>query len=133
MQGKECAQIRRIMNKISFTSHGHELVRQFSFQDENKKAQDFSNDPDEMAKILIALDKDYMQKWQEGRRMRKKPQQMEILNQFFNQNPDWTYALKMRIAQEIGMTPNQVSKWNWDQRKKLGMPTERKQRGKKAT
>jgi len=22
--------------------------------------------------------------------------------------------MKMRIAQEIGMTPNQVSKWNWD-------------------
>eukprot|EP00353_Schmidingerella_taraikaensis_P003537 CAMPEP_0185581660 /NCGR_PEP_ID=MMETSP0434-20130131/18660_1 /TAXON_ID=626734 ORGANISM="Favella taraikaensis, Strain Fe Narragansett Bay" /NCGR_SAMPLE_ID=MMETSP0434 /ASSEMBLY_ACC=CAM_ASM_000379 /LENGTH=38 /DNA_ID= /DNA_START= /DNA_END= /DNA_ORIENTATION= len=31
----------------------------------------------------------------------------------------------MEIAALIDMTPNQVSKWNWDQRKKLGMPTER--------
>ena len=50
---------------------------------------------------------------------------MRILAEYFNKNPNWSYATKMEIAAQIDMTPNQVSKWNWDQRKKLGMPTER--------
>lgn len=58
--------------------------------------------------------------------MRKKPDQMGILMKYFDKNPNWTYAIKMEIAAQIGMTPNQVSKWNWDQRKKLNMSTERK-------
>ena len=50
---------------------------------------------------------------------------MRILAEYFKKNPNWSYATKMEIAAQIDMTPNQVSKWNWDQRKKLGMPTER--------
>ena len=78
----------------------------------------------------MSLEQNYMSQWQEGRRMRKKPTQMGILTEFFERDPNWTYATKMKIASTIGMTPNQVSKWNWDQRKKLGMSTARKPRGK---
>ena len=53
---------------------------------------------------------------------------MGILQEYFNRDPNWSYATKMEIAAQIGMTPNQVSKWNWDQRKKLGMPTDRKKK-----
>ena len=60
--------------------------------------------------------------------MRKKPVQMGILQEYFKRDPNWSYATKMEIAAQIGMTPNQVSKWNWDQRKKLGMSTERKKK-----
>ena len=60
--------------------------------------------------------------------MRKKPTQMGILQEYFERDPNWSYATKMEIASNIGMTPNQVSKWNWDQRKKLGMSTERKKK-----
>jgi len=67
-----------------------------------------------------------MDQWQEGKRMRKKPDQMGILVQYFDKDPNWTYAKKMEIAAQIGMTPSQVSKWNWDQRKKNKLPTERK-------
>ena len=55
---------------------------------------------------------------------------MRILAEYFDRNPNWSYATKMEIAAQIDMTPNQVSKWNWDQRKKLGMPTERGKNGK---
>lgn len=53
---------------------------------------------------------------------------MGTLQEYFDKDPNWTYAVKMDIAAQIGMTPNQVSKWNWDQRKKLNMPTERKKK-----
>ena len=58
---------------------------------------------------------------------------MTILQREFDRDPNWSYKTKMEIARTIGMTPNQVSKWNWDQRKKLGMSTERKKKaaGKK--
>jgi len=43
----------------------------------------------------------------------------------FKKNPVWTDQLKRNIANEIGMTRHQVSKWNWDMRKKKGIPTPR--------
>ena len=79
-----------------------------------------------MVQMRLILDQNYMDQWQEGKRMRKKPDQMGILQGYFDKDPNWTYAVKMEIAAQIGMTPNQVSKWNWDQRKKEGLPTERK-------
>ena len=56
---------------------------------------------------------------------------MSILMDYFEKDPNWTFSTKIEIAALIDMTPNQVSKWNWDQRKKLGMPTERAKRAKK--
>ena len=53
---------------------------------------------------------------------------MDVLQRYFDEDPNWTFATKMKIAVEIKSTPGVVSKWNWDQRKKLGMPTERKGR-----
>ena len=82
--------------------------------------------PQRMVQMRLILDQNYMDQWQEGKRMRKKPDQMGILQDYFDKDPNWTYAVKMEIAAQIGMTPNQVSKWNWDQRKKEGLPTERK-------
>ena len=66
-----------------------------------------------------------MKEWQEGRRMRKKKWQTEILRGYFKQEPIWSYAKKMQIANEIDMTVNQVSKWNWDERRLNNMPTKR--------
>jgi hypothetical protein len=84
-----------------------------------------------LAETRLILEQNYMNQWQEGKRMRKKPLQMNVLMEHFNQDPSWSYALKMKIATQIGMTPNQVSKWNWDMRKKMGLPTERKKNQKK--
>ena len=50
---------------------------------------------------------------------------MVILNKYFDENPVWSFKVKMEIAAQIDMTPNQVSKWNWDKRKNLGMSTAR--------
>ena len=67
-----------------------------------------------------------MQKnWQEGRRMRKNGDQVKVLRHYFEQNHIWSDELKRQIANEIGMTRHQVSKWNWDMRKKKGIPTPR--------
>ena len=62
--------------------------------------------------------------------MRKKDSQMEILQQYFDKDPVWDYFTKVRIAAEIEMTFNQVSKWNWDRRKKIGFSTNRLHRKK---
>ena len=59
----------------------------------------------------------------EGRHILKKDSIRQILRKYFNESPIWDYGLKIRIASEIGMTFNQVSKWNWDHRKRLGMKT----------
>lgn len=44
----------------------------------------------------------------------------------FSKKQTWTFADKIRISQEIGMTHQKVSKWNWDHRKKLGLDTKRR-------
>lgn len=63
----------------------------------------------------------------EGRRQRKNPKQMEILEQEFELNPTkWTIAECVKIGDSIGMVRTQVSKWNWDQRKKMGIDTSRR-------
>ena len=59
-----------------------------------------------------------------GRYMRKGDEQMITLQKAFDENPNWTYPFKMKIASQTGMTLSQVAKWNWDQRKKLGLSTE---------
>ena len=88
----------------------------------------FPESQDNLADKRQQQDKKYMQEWQEGRRMRKKKWQMELLKEYFQQEPVWAYAKKMSIADEIGMTVNQVSKWNWDERRLNNMSTSRKKK-----
>ena len=57
--------------------------------------------------------------------MKKKNYHMKTLMMYFLKNPTWDYSEKVAIAAELGMTYNQVSKWNWDQRKKCGITTDR--------
>ena len=84
----------------------------------------------EQMKLRLTLDAHYLDKWEEGRRMRKKPDQMEILVKYFEEEPKWSMAKKIAIAEEIGMTFHQVSKWNWDYRKKMGISTARQKKDK---
>lgn len=58
--------------------------------------------------------------------MRKTKEQMKVLMAEFKKDSDWSYEKKIRIGEQIGMTFHQVSKWSWDQRKKVGISTERK-------
>ena len=51
---------------------------------------------------------------------------METLVAEFEKSNKWSYKDKIRIAELIGMTFHQVSKWNWDYRKKMGVDTARK-------
>ena len=94
-----------------------------------KDSKDF--DPTDDANLLetrLMLDQHYFDNLQDGRRMRKKPQQIQVLLDYFEKDPNWDYPTKICIAEQIGMTFSQVSKWNWDHRKKLGMSTERRRR-----
>ena len=84
--------------------------------------------PQALAEIRQEQDKKYMSNWREGHRMRKKKWQMEILREKFNDEPVWSYAKKMQIAEEIGMTVNQVSKWNWDERRLHNISTKRQKK-----
>ena len=62
----------------------------------------------------LELEQSYISNWKEGRRMRKRQRHMKTLLEYFKKDPVWDYQMKVRIALEIGMTFNQVSKWNWD-------------------
>ena len=105
-------------------------TRGFSFQDDHGRpaTQVQQLEDGQLANVRMQLEAQYMENWQENKRMRKKPDQMNILQDEFDRDPNWNFKKKMEIASAIGMTPNQVSKWNWDQRKKLGMSTERKKK-----
>ena len=52
--------------------------------------------------------------------MRKTKAQTQILETEYAKNPNWTYELKCDLAIRLGFTYAQVSKWNWDKRKKEG-------------
>ena len=46
-------------------------------------------------KTRLALDAKYLDQWEEGRRMRKKPEQMAALVKYFNECPEWSMAKKI--------------------------------------
>ena len=71
---------------------------------------------------------DPVQKKHIKRRLRKTPSQIEVLRKEFAKKPEWTEEDKIRIAELIDSDPITVGKWNWDERKKNHMPTERKKR-----
>jgi len=58
--------------------------------------------------------------------MRKSSAQIEQLLIHFERNPVWDFATKVALGDQLGMTLAQVSKWNWDHRKKLGIDTAHK-------
>lgn len=71
------------------------------------------------------LQQDYEGKAEEGRRMRKNDDQMDILVAEWARSSKWTYKDKIRIAAQVGLTYHQVAKWNWDYNQKHGVPTKR--------
>ena len=56
-----------------------------------------------------------------GKYIRKRVDQRSVLQKAFDENPNWSYPFKMKLATDIGMTLAQVAKWNWDMRKKHGL------------
>ena len=73
----------------------------------------------------IKLDREYFSKLEDGKRYRKNKNQIKRLKEIYAQDPVWDYSKKITIAEELGMTLQQVSKWNWDHRKKNGVSTVR--------
>lgn len=78
------------------------------------------------------LEKKKRKKWDEDRkayircRNRKTPEQLDELLKEFKKSTTWSEEDKERIARRIGLDPVTVGKWNWDERKKRGLPTDRK-------
>lgn len=50
--------------------------------------------------------------------MRMVGEKLDLLNRLFKVCSDWDQFTKLAIAHEIGMSPLQVAKWNWDQRRR---------------
>ena len=62
-----------------------------------------------------------------GRRQRKKKLQVERLLDAFSRNPNkWTIEESIEIGENLGLDRIQVSKWNWDHRRKLNLDTTRR-------
>ena len=60
------------------------------------------------------LEQEYLKKAQRGKRMRRTPAQLAILQTEFDRQPIWSYTDKVRIGAIVGMTFHQVCKWNFD-------------------
>ena len=56
-----------------------------------------------------------------GHKQKKNPVQIQVLKSYFERDPHWNYATKIKICEELGMTMAQIQKWNWDHRQRLGM------------
>jgi Homeodomain len=84
------------------------------------------------SKLSKAGEKKKRKKWDEDRktfircRNRKTPEQLEELLKEFKRSNIWSEEDKERIGKKLGLDPVTVGKWNWDERKKRGLPTERK-------
>ena len=75
-------------------------------------------EPAELAQARLRIERSYLQDMREVRHKRKNSAQIKCLNEHFKFNPVWNYQKKLHIAEQLGMTLSQVSKWNWDERKK---------------
>merc|ERR1712187_1045139 len=76
----------------------------------------------ELMQECLEMERKYFtEQRKEGKNIRKKKEQYNVLMAHFSEDPNWSYRKKVKIASEIGMTFNQVSKWNWDQRRKQGI------------
>ena len=87
--------------------------------------EELEEDVNELMQARKRMEKQYIQNLQEGRHLRKNTDQIKVLLEYFQQKQVWDYPMKIAIAEELNMTLSQVSKWNWDHRKKLGISTER--------
>lgn len=87
--------------------------------------QDSEGSESSLVQARKRIEQQYFTNLTEGRRLRKNPKQIDILIAHFNRRPVWDYAEKVAIAEELNMTFGQVSKWNWDHRKKMGVSTKR--------
>jgi hypothetical protein len=55
---------------------------------------------------------------EEEKRRRKNKEQINILQNEYVRTPNWTRAFMKELSKRTGLTPSQVYKWNWDQKKK---------------
>ena len=55
---------------------------------------------------------------------------MKILEEYFDENEDWSNSLIDKISKETKLKSKQVSKWFWDQKSKGRTPSSRKASGK---
>ena len=78
-----------------------------------------------LKKAREELENKYKQEWQAGCRMIKSSDTISILAKHFELNPFWNYEKKILIAEEVGMTYMQVSKWCWDEKQRQGISTKR--------
>jgi hypothetical protein len=52
------------------------------------------------------------------RRKRKDQTQLMLLSDQFDSNPHWTKRTLTQLSKDTGLTPGQVYKWGWDQKRK---------------
>ena len=54
--------------------------------------------------------------WRPGRRQRFCDDQLAILLEYFERDPDWDFQKKIEIGFKISLNAAQVKKWNYDER-----------------
>ena len=75
-----------------------------------------------MAKIREQYKESYLKDWRLGKKHRFSSDQVAILTEYFDQDHDWDFQKKMVIAKTIGLNLCQVKKWNYDEKRRRGMP-----------
>ena len=57
------------------------------------------------------------------RRKRKSYEQLQMLVQEFQANPEWNKENMLEVSRKTGLSEAQVYKWGWDQKRKMLDPT----------
>eukprot|EP00347_Sterkiella_histriomuscorum_P017478 403349208 len=62
---------------------------------------------------------------------RKTSEQLQGLEDAYEQNHNWSYGQKLLLSAELNLTFNQVTKWNWDRKQNEGRILQRKSKREK--
>ncbi|CDW77671.1 UNKNOWN [Stylonychia lemnae] len=80
---------------------------------------DLDNDPETQS--IFDTDK-YIHQWEPRNRknikVRKSKLVYETFDAHYRSNPNWSRDLVVQLSQELGLTTQQVYKWNWDKKKR---------------
>ena len=62
------------------------------------------------------------------KRKRKTKTQIQLLENEYKENPDWSKSFMQSLGAKLGMSASSIYKWHWDQRHKNDKPLDNKKR-----
>ena len=73
------------------------------------------NDEEAMTRIRERYKTSFTSEKNIGKKCHFSCEQVAILSEYYEQSPDWDFVKKLDIARKVGLNPQQVKKWNFDE------------------